>query len=182
MRRNHAEVGTRPLFEGIQAGLQIPHFGAELAIAFVICGMGLIWGNIYTHFVEVPRLLVYTALVALLVWVGMFSSGNWNGQIGRAGFAMVMLAEYGAFEILGYQTFTTEIFGEFSLSFSVPAACALSIVLVLLSLMVLGGEGLARGKGRAVRSGPLAARKLPPHRRHRSSSRSSSPRWLLRSQ
>jgi iron(III) transport system permease protein len=30
--------------------------------------------------------------------------------------AMVMLAEYGAFEILGYQTFTTEIFGEFSLS------------------------------------------------------------------
>jgi iron(III) transport system permease protein len=78
--------------------------------------------------------------------------------------AMVMLAEYGAFEILGYQTFTTEIFGEFSLSFSVPAACALSIVLVVLSLLVLGGEGLARGKGRVSRSGPLAARKLPPRR------------------
>jgi iron(III) transport system permease protein len=78
--------------------------------------------------------------------------------------AMVMLAEYGAFEILGYQTFTTEIFTEFSLSFSVSAACALSIVLVVLSIMVLAGEGLTRGKGRVSRAGPLAARKLPPYR------------------
>ena len=70
--------------------------------------------------------------------------------------ALVLLAEYGAFEILGYQTFTTEIFSEFSLSFSVPAACALSLVLVLLSLLVLGGEGHARGRGRVARSGPLA--------------------------
>ena len=31
--------------------------------------------------------------------------------------ALVMLAEYGAFEILGYQTFTTEIFTEFSICF-----------------------------------------------------------------
>ena len=30
--------------------------------------------------------------------------------------ALVLLAEYGAFEILGYQTFTTEIFTEFSVS------------------------------------------------------------------
>ncbi len=78
--------------------------------------------------------------------------------------AMVMLAEYGAFEILGYKTFTTEIFGEFSLSFSIPAACALSLVLVALSLLVLAGEGAARGRGRISRSGPLAARKLPPRR------------------
>ncbi len=76
--------------------------------------------------------------------------------------AMVMLAEYGAFEILGYQTFTTEIFSEFSLSFSVPAACALSLVLVALSLLVLAGDGLARGRGRVSRGGSLAARKLPP--------------------
>ena len=78
--------------------------------------------------------------------------------------AMVLLAEYGAFEILGYKTFTTEIFGEFSLSFSIPAACALSLVLVALSLLVLAGESAARGRGRVSRSGPLAARKLPPRR------------------
>jgi iron(III) transport system permease protein len=78
--------------------------------------------------------------------------------------ALVLLAEYGAFEILGYQTFTTEIFTEFSLSFSVPASCALSLVLVLLSLLVLAGEGMLRGRGRVSRSGPLAARRMPPHR------------------
>ena len=61
--------------------------------------------------------------------------------------ALVLLAEYGAFEILGYQTFTTEIFTEFNVSFSIPAACALSLVLVLLSLLVLGRRGPARGRG-----------------------------------
>jgi iron(III) transport system permease protein len=77
--------------------------------------------------------------------------------------AMVMLAEYGAFEILGYQTFTTEIFGEFSLSFSIPAACALSIVLIALSVLVLTGEGAAaRSRGRVSRTGSGAPRKLPP--------------------
>jgi iron(III) transport system permease protein len=75
--------------------------------------------------------------------------------------AMVMLAEYGAFEILGYQTFTTEIFTEFSLSFNVQTACALSLVLVALSVVVLGSDALARGKGRPVRSGALAQRVAP---------------------
>ncbi len=78
--------------------------------------------------------------------------------------ALVLLAEYGAFEILGYQTFTTEIFTEFNVSFNVPTASALSLVLVLLSLVVLSGEGLARGRGRLSRSGPLAQRVARPHR------------------
>ena len=77
--------------------------------------------------------------------------------------ALVLLAEYGAFEILGYQTFTTEIFTEFD-NFGFAAACALALVLVLLSLLVLTGEGLLRGKGRVSRSGPLAQRKAPPLR------------------
>jgi iron(III) transport system permease protein len=78
--------------------------------------------------------------------------------------ALVLLAEYGAFEILGYQTFTTEIFTEFNVSFNVPTASALSLVLVLLSLLVLSGEGLARGRGRVSRSGPLAQRVAARHR------------------
>jgi iron(III) transport system permease protein len=72
--------------------------------------------------------------------------------------ALVMLSEYGAFEILGFRTFTTEIFTEFLAGFNSPAACSLSLVLVLLSLVVLAGEGASRGKGRVSRSGPLAAR------------------------
>jgi iron(III) transport system permease protein len=77
---------------------------------------------------------------------------------------LVLLAEYGAFEILGYQTFTTEIFTEFNVSFNVPTASALSLVLVFLSLLALSGEGLARGRGRVSRSGPLAQRVGVRHR------------------
>jgi iron(III) transport system permease protein len=75
---------------------------------------------------------------------------------------LVLLAEYGAFEILGYQTFTTEIFTEFN-GYSFAASCALSLVLVLLSLLVLAGEGLInRNSGRVTRTGPLAQRVNPP--------------------
>ena len=77
--------------------------------------------------------------------------------------ALVLLAEYGAFEIVGYQTFTTEIFTEFN-GYSLAASCALSLVLVLLSLLVLAGEGLLRGRGRVSRSGPMAPRPSPPLR------------------
>jgi len=75
--------------------------------------------------------------------------------------ALVLLAEYGAFEILGYQTFTTEIFSELN-GYSFTAACALSLVLVIFSLVVLAGEGMLRGRGRVVRSGPMTQRISPP--------------------
>ena len=47
--------------------------------------------------------------------------------------ALVLLAEFGAFEILGYQTFTTEIFSEFG-GYSFAASCALFAALVVLAL------------------------------------------------
>jgi iron(III) transport system permease protein len=79
--------------------------------------------------------------------------------------ALVMLAEYGAFEILGYRTFTTEIFTEFN-SYSFAASCALSLVLVVISLLVLAGEGALRGgrtaSARVARSGPMVQRQAPP--------------------
>jgi iron(III) transport system permease protein len=78
--------------------------------------------------------------------------------------ALVMLAEYGAFEILGYQTFTTEIFTEFSSLSGFAASCALSLVLVVLSLVILAGETIFRGRStRVTRSGPMVQRKSPPH-------------------
>jgi len=75
--------------------------------------------------------------------------------------ALVLLAEYGAFEILNYQTFTTEIFSELN-GYSFNAACALSLVLVVFSLLVLAGEGMLRGRGRIARSGPMTQRISPP--------------------
>ena len=77
--------------------------------------------------------------------------------------ALVLLAEYGAFEILSYQTFTTEIFTEFSV-FQVPAACALSLVLIVLGLVVLAGESAGGGRGRVSRAGRTAQRIMVRHR------------------
>jgi iron(III) transport system permease protein len=78
--------------------------------------------------------------------------------------ALVLLAEYGAFEMLSYRTFTTEIFSELQLPSEVPVACALSLVLVAISLVVLAGEGWLRGGGRVARSGPMAQRAVSPVR------------------
>jgi iron(III) transport system permease protein len=77
--------------------------------------------------------------------------------------ALVLLAEYGAFDILAYQTFTTEIFSEFS-EFQVPAACGLSLVLIVLGLVVLTGEAVGGGRGRVSRAARTAQRTTVRHR------------------
>jgi iron(III) transport system permease protein len=71
---------------------------------------------------------------------------------------LMLLAEYGAFEIVQYRTFTVEIFTEFKLGFDTVAACALSLVLVALTIAALVGELALTGSGRSGRSGPGARR------------------------
>ena len=75
---------------------------------------------------------------------------------------LVVLAEFGAFEILGYQTLTTEIYSEFQVGFNEPAACALSLILVLLGGLLLASEDTVRGRGRTSRVGAGAARPIRP--------------------
>ncbi len=77
--------------------------------------------------------------------------------------SLALLAEYGAFEILRYQTFTTEIFTESQRGFDIPAACGLSLVLVLLGLVFLTADGFGRTRGRTSRSGPQVTRHRMPH-------------------
>jgi iron(III) transport system permease protein len=86
----------------------------------------------------------------------------WTVTVGQARVAvlggailvgLVVLAEFGAFEILGYQTLTTEIYNEFQVGFNEPAACALSLILVLLGALLLGSEDFVRGRGRTARMG-----------------------------
>ncbi|MHB1906935.1 MAG: ABC transporter permease [Acidimicrobiales bacterium] len=74
---------------------------------------------------------------------------------------LVILAEYGAFEILGYQTFTTEIFSEYSVGFDLAAASALSLVLVGLSLVALVFQNLVHER-HGVRVARGAARRHAP--------------------
>jgi len=72
-----------------------------------------------------------------------------------------LLAEYGAFEIVQYQTFTVRIFTEFKLGFDTVSACSLALVLVALSVAALIGELALNGRGRLWRSGPGARRAAP---------------------
>jgi iron(III) transport system permease protein len=74
---------------------------------------------------------------------------------------LALLAEFGAFEILSFQTFTPEIFTELQVDTS--AAAAMSLLLVVLGIVVLLGEALSSGRGRISRTGPQASR--PPVRR-----------------
>ena len=69
---------------------------------------------------------------------------------------LTLLSEYGAFEIVHFQTFTTEIFTEFQ--FDQAAASALSVPLVLLGLLVLTGESRIGRRGRVSRTASQAAR------------------------
>jgi iron(III) transport system permease protein len=93
----------------------------------------------------------------------------WTVTVGQARVAvlggailvgLVVLAEFGAFEILGYQTLTTEIYNEFQVGFNEPAACALSLILVLLGALLLGSQDFVRGRGRTSRVGAGAPRSL----------------------
>ena len=76
--------------------------------------------------------------------------------------ALVCLAEFGAFEILGFRTLTTEAYTEFTVGFNTAAGCAFSLILVLLGVILLAGEGAARGKGRGARDGAGASRIVRP--------------------
>ncbi|MDA8301206.1 MAG: iron ABC transporter permease [Actinomycetota bacterium] len=75
---------------------------------------------------------------------------------------LALLAYYGAFEDLRYQTFTTAIFGELETQFDPGVASSLSLVLVALSVLVLGAEAGFRERGKLQRSGPMAERAQRP--------------------
>lgn len=75
---------------------------------------------------------------------------------------LALLAYYGGFEDLRYQTFTTAIFGELQTRFAPSVASSLSLVLVTLSIFVLAGEALFRERGRLQRLGPMAQRAQRP--------------------
>ncbi|MEV6361425.1 ABC transporter permease [Nocardia asteroides] len=73
-----------------------------------------------------------------------------------------LLAEYGAFVMLRFDTFTTAIFEQYQSSFAGPAGSVLAGVLVLCCLALLGGEALLRGNARYARVGAGAPRAARP--------------------
>jgi iron(III) transport system permease protein len=75
--------------------------------------------------------------------------------------ALTVISEYGAFEIVRFQTFTTEIFTEFK--FDAKAAGALAIPLVILGLLVLFVDAIIPRRG-VARTAPRRHRVRRPVR------------------
>lgn len=73
-----------------------------------------------------------------------------------------LLAEYGAFAMIRFNTFTVAIFQQFQVTFDGAAGSMLAAVLVLLCLALLIAEASARGSARYARIGSGAPRAAPP--------------------
>ena len=78
--------------------------------------------------------------------------------------ALHILAEFGALQMIGYETFTTVILVQFQSTFNGSAATMLAGVLVACSLLFVTLEVLARGRARYSRVGTGAARPAVPAR------------------
>lgn len=76
--------------------------------------------------------------------------------------AVHLLAEYGAFAMLRFATFTTAIFEQFQATFNGAAGSTLAGVLILLCLVLIVGESAARGTARYARIGSGAQRGSTP--------------------
>jgi iron(III) transport system permease protein len=81
-------------------------------------------------------------------------------RLGIAGGALLvslhLLAEYGAFAMIRFDTFTTAIYEQFQSTFNGTAANMLASVLVLSCLLLLLAESRSRGSARYARIGPGA--------------------------
>lgn len=78
--------------------------------------------------------------------------------------AVHLLAEYGAFAMLRFNTFTTAIFEQFQATFDGAAGSMLAGVLVLLCLALLVAEAAARGRAQFARVGSGTPRPAAPLR------------------
>ena len=67
--------------------------------------------------------------------------------------ALHLLAEYGAFAFLRFDTFTTAIVVAYQSTFAGPNAAALGLVLAVLCVVLLAVESVARGRARYARVG-----------------------------
>ncbi|MBJ2120823.1 iron ABC transporter permease [Arthrobacter sp. MSA 4-2] len=68
-----------------------------------------------------------------------------------------LLAEYGAYSMIRFDTFTTAILQQFQSTFNSAAANMLASVLVMICLLLLLAESAARGNARYARIGPGVA-------------------------
>ena len=76
--------------------------------------------------------------------------------------ALNVLVEFGAFSLLRFHTFTTEIYAEYRTGFAGPQAALLATVLILLCLVLLVAEVKVRGAARYAQIGRGTRRRPAP--------------------
>ncbi|GAA1899937.1 ABC transporter permease [Lapillicoccus jejuensis] len=78
--------------------------------------------------------------------------------------ALHLVAEFGALALLRFPTLSTAVYDQFRSSFSGPASTSMAAVLVVVSLVLLGGELGLQGRGRYAAVGRGATRPVAPVR------------------
>lgn len=166
-------LGRRVFAVALAAPLAIPAFVASYGWASVIPSISGLWGGVlvavlaYFPLVYLPALAAIRGLdPALEESARSLGMGSWavffrvvlpQLRLAVLGGALVvalhLLAEYGAFAFLRFDTFTTAIVVAYQATFAGPQAAALGLVLVLLCLGLLAAESVARGRARYARVG-----------------------------
>jgi iron(III) transport system permease protein len=174
--------GRRPLAVLLAAPLVVPAFVTSYGWVTVIPSLaGLPAGILVATLSYYPLIYLPVAATLRRLDPGLEEVGASLGRRPRALFVAVvlpqlrlpilggallvglhLLAEYGAFAMIRFETFTTAIVQQYQSSFNGPAAAALAVVLVAGCLVLLAAEGAARGRGRYARLGTGVAR---PQRR-----------------
>ncbi|MGO2542131.1 MAG: ABC transporter permease [Specibacter sp.] len=155
------------------APLAIPAFVNSYAWVSAIPSLGGIFGGVlisvlsYFPLVYIPVAAVLSRLdPALEQSAASLGLGPWNVffrvvlpqlRLATAGGALLvslhLLAEYGAFAMITFDTFTTAIYDQFRSTFNGAAANMLASVLVLFCLLLLLAESRTRGSARYARVG-----------------------------
>lgn len=155
------------------APLAIPAFVASYGWASAVPSINGLWGGLlvavlaYFPLVYLPVMAAIRGLdPALEESARALGLGSWRVFLrvvlpqlrlailgGALIVALHLLSEYGAFAFLRFDTFTTAIVVAYQATFAGPNAAALGIVLVLLCIVLLGAESLARGRSRYARVG-----------------------------
>ena len=157
----------------LAAPLAIPAFVNSYAWVSAIPSLGGIFGGVlisvlsYFPLVYIPVAAVLSRLdLALEQSAASLGLGPWRVffrvilpqlRLATAGGALLvalhLLAEYGAFAMIAFDTFTTAIYDQFRSTFNGAAANMLASVLVLFCLVLLLAESKSRGSARYARIG-----------------------------
>ncbi|HEX5567049.1 MAG TPA: ABC transporter permease subunit, partial [Streptomyces sp.] len=76
--------------------------------------------------------------------------------------ALYVLSDFGAVSIMRYDTFTLAIHTSYKASFDRTPAAALSVVLVVMTVLLVAAESRTRGRAGHARTGGGTARPAPP--------------------